>query len=36
MTLDGVGLRVLTEAECLDRLATARLGRVALSWRAMH
>ncbi len=35
MTLDGVGLRVLTEAECLQRLATARLGRVALSWRAM-
>jgi uncharacterized protein len=35
MTLDGVGLRVLTEAECLERLASARLGRVALSWRAM-
>jgi len=35
MTLDGLGLRVLTEAECLERLASARLGRVALSWRAM-
>ena len=35
MTLDGVGLRVLTEAECMKRLASARLGRVALSWRAM-
>jgi nitroimidazol reductase NimA-like FMN-containing flavoprotein (pyridoxamine 5'-phosphate oxidase superfamily) len=35
MTLDGVGLRVLTDAECLERLATTRLGRVALSWRAM-
>jgi len=35
MTLDGTGLRVLTEAECYERLATATIGRIALSWRAL-
>jgi hypothetical protein len=35
MTLDGTGLRILTDAECYHRLASVRIGRVALSWRAM-
>jgi hypothetical protein len=33
--LDGVGMRILTEAECYQRLGAVRVGRVALSWRAM-
>jgi Pyridoxamine 5'-phosphate oxidase len=35
MTFDSTGLRILTRAECLHRLATVSVGRVALSWRAM-
>lgn len=35
MTLDGAGLRVLTRAECLRRLVSVPVGRVALSWRAL-
>ena len=32
---DGAGLRVLTPEECFDRLATVRVGRLALSFRAL-
>jgi hypothetical protein len=35
MTFDTAGLRILTRAECLHRLTTVSVGRVALSWRAM-
>ena len=35
MTLDGSGLRILTDAECYQRLDSVRTGRIALSWRAM-
>jgi hypothetical protein len=35
MSVDGVGLRILTERECFARLATAALGRVGVSWRAL-
>jgi nitroimidazol reductase NimA-like FMN-containing flavoprotein (pyridoxamine 5'-phosphate oxidase superfamily) len=35
MTFDGSGLRILTDAECYRRLESVRIGRVALSWRAM-
>ncbi len=35
MSLDGVGLRILTERECFARLATTGLGRIGVSWRAL-
>lgn len=35
MSLDQAGLRVLTRAECLGLLRTVRVGRVALSHRAL-
>ena len=35
MSVDAVGLRILTEGECLALLATARIGRVGVSWRAL-
>jgi hypothetical protein len=35
MSVDGVGLRILTERECYSLLATARVGRVGVSWRAL-
>ena len=35
MRIDDVGLRVLTRAECLALLATAEIGRVAVSARAL-
>ena len=33
--VDGAGLRVLTDAECMRRLASVSVGRVALSHRAL-
>ena len=33
--VDGAGLRVLTAAECMHRLASVNVGRVALSHRAL-
>jgi hypothetical protein len=35
MSVDAVGLRILTERECYARLATTGLGRVGVSWRAL-
>ena len=35
MSVDGIGLRILTEAECFARLATTGIGRVGVSWRAL-
>jgi hypothetical protein len=35
MSVDGVGMRILTERECLALLATTSIGRVGLSWRAL-